>query len=195
MATGQRESSGSDIKFRQARALTLRRRIRWLVGFFMAGLVLSGLTAIPLNWEVSVLAVWCEKRQSDAVQPPPALVEWLAKVRTALQDVEAKHPFLAYGTDWLAFGHLVIALVFIGVLLDPLRNQWLLTFGLLACGLVLPWAWLFGALRGIPVCWRMVDCAFGIVGFLPLWLARRSAKELEELERASWQEAITASGH
>jgi hypothetical protein len=40
----------------------------------------------------------------------------------------------------------------------------------------------------------MVDCAFGIVGFLPLWLARRSAKELEELQRASWQEAITASG-
>ena len=32
---------------------------------------------------------------------------------------------------------------------------------------------LCGALRGIPIYWRLIDCAFGVLGFLPLWLARR----------------------
>jgi hypothetical protein len=33
----------------------LRQRIRWLLLFFMVGLVLSGLTAFPLVWEASRL--------------------------------------------------------------------------------------------------------------------------------------------
>ena len=58
------------------------------------------------------------------------------RVRT-LQDTAAKHPMLFYGTDWLAFGHFVIAVAFIGVLRDPVRNRWLFDFGLIACAMVI----------------------------------------------------------
>ena len=33
-------------------------RIRTLLLFFMAGLVLSGLSAVPLQWEVEILKAW-----------------------------------------------------------------------------------------------------------------------------------------
>lgn len=86
---------------------------------------------------------------------------------------------MAYGTDWLAFGHFAIAVVFIGVLRDPVRNVWILTFGMIACVLVVPYAFVFGAVRGIPIYWRLIDCSFGVFGFIPLWLCRKWVKELE----------------
>jgi hypothetical protein len=33
-------------------------------------------------------------------------------------------------------------------------------------------------LRGIPFWWRLIDCSFGILGAVPLWLARRLVKKL-----------------
>ncbi len=150
----------------------LRRRIRWLTWLFILGLFLSGATAIPLQFEVDQITHYLGNMDATG---------WLGKVHTALTDTETRYPFLFYGTDWLAFGHFVIALVFIGVLRDPVRNRWLFDFGLLACGLVIPYAFVFGGLRGIPVWWRLIDCSFGVLGFLPLWFCRRWALELEWL--------------
>lgn len=149
------------------REMALRRRLRWLTGLFLFGLVLSGVTAIPLQTETGWLI-----RFSSA--------QWLARVHIALVQTQSQYPFLFYGTDWLAFGHFVIAIAFIGALKDPVRNRWLFDFGLMACVLVVPWALIFGALRGIPFWWRLVDCSFGIFGFVPLWFCRAWAKELEE---------------
>ena len=153
------------------RETILRRRIRWLTWLFIFGLFFSGATAIPLRLEV------------DQIVRALGLTDatgWLGKIQTALTDTEARYPYLFYGTDWLAFGHFVIALVFIGVLRDPVRNRWLFDFGLLACVLVIPYAFVFGGLRGIPVWWRLIDGSFGVFGFLPLWFCRRWALELEK---------------
>jgi hypothetical protein len=49
----------------------------------------------------------------------------------------------------------------------------------LTCTLVPLWALVFGHIRGIPVWWRMIDAAFGVVGFLPMWLCNRWVTELE----------------
>jgi hypothetical protein len=57
---------------------------------------------------------------------------------------------LAYGTDWLAFAHLVIAIAFLGPLKDPVRNIWVVEFGMIACLLVIPLALICGPIRGIP---------------------------------------------
>ena len=103
---------------------------------------------------------------------------WLVKVQTALQETGNKYPSLFYGTDWLAFGHFVIAIAFIGALRNPVRNRWLFDFGLIACVLVIPYALVFGGLRGIPFWWRLIDCSFGVCGFIPLWLCRKWANEL-----------------
>ena len=64
------------------------------------------------------------------------------------------------GTDWLAFGHLVIALFFVGPWRHPVANAWVLKAGLVACAGVIPLALICGPLRGIPFYWRLIDCSF-----------------------------------
>lgn len=150
--------------------------IRVLLVFFMLGLLASGLSAIPLQWELGLLDHWLGS--GSFVQPVwPALAGWISKVNEGVQNGYGRYPFLAYGTDWLAFGHVAIALAFIGALRDPRRNVWVVEFGMLACLLVIPWALLFGWLRGIPLMWRLVDMSFGLVGILPLWWARRLIRQ------------------
>jgi hypothetical protein len=100
-------------------------------------------------------------------------------VHTALDQTQAHYPFLFYGTDWLAFGHFAIAIAFIGAVCEPVRNRWLFDFGLITCALVIPYALVFGGLRGIPLWWRLIDCSFGIFGFIPLSFCRKWACELE----------------
>lgn len=150
------------------------RRIRVCLGIFIAGLVVSGVTAFPLETELRwVLGL-------GMVQGLPAPVwGWLERVSSALTATNAQYPFVAYGTDWLAFGHLVIAVAFIGPFLDPVRNKWIVTFGLIACAGVIPLALIAGPIRGIPFGWRLIDCSFGVFGCLPLLVCRRSIRLLE----------------
>ena len=162
---------------------TLRRRIKLLTWFFIVGLVFSGATAIPLNTELDWLVNQLGGMEPTSGTATSELGRWLLTTHAALQDVSARHPLLFYGTDWLAFGHFVIALAFVGALREPVRNRWLFDFGLMACGLVVPFAIAFGALRGIPFWWRLIDCSFGVVGFMPLWFCRKWAIELERGHR------------
>ena len=160
------------------REQTLLRRVRGLISLFIIGLVLSGATAIPLLEEVNLLA-----NIFGAGSESSEWTRWLLRVQEALVQTQAQHPFLFYGTDWLAFGHFVITIVFIGALRDPVRNRWLFDFGLIACVLVIPYALVFGGLRGIPFWWRLIDCSFGVFGFIPLWFCRKWTNELEKLVR------------
>jgi hypothetical protein len=159
----------------------LRRRIRLLTALFIVGLVLSGLTAIPLEWEVRWLRENVIGSGPHSTSAVAVLDQWLARIHEALRDTQARHPLLFYGTDWLAFGHFAIALAFVGAWREPVRNRWLFDFGLIACVLVVPYALAFGGLRGVPIWWRLVDCSFGIFGAVPLWLCRRDARKLESL--------------
>ena len=164
-----------------SQAVVKLRRVRWLTALFMAGLIISGVTAIPLTAEVDALVqlTGAEARLgSPDAGNSPAWAVWLLRIQTALHATTEQHPPLFYGTDWLAFGHIVIALVFVGAWRDPVQNRWLFDFGLIACALVIPWALLFGELRGIPLWWRLIDCSFGVLGALPLLLARKLTQEL-----------------
>ena len=161
------------------REQTLHRRIKLLTWLFIIGLVVSGATAIPLPGELNLLGNFLGTKGESS-----EMAQWLLRIRDALAQTQAQHPFLFYGTDWLAFGHFVIAIAFIGALRDPVRNRWLFDFGLIACGLVVPFAFIFGGLRGIPIWWRLIDCSFGVFGFVPLWFCRKWARELEKL--GSW---------
>ncbi|MEO5803644.1 MAG: hypothetical protein ABIR24_08940 [Verrucomicrobiota bacterium] len=157
-------------------------RIRLLTSFFMVALVISGLTAIPLQWELDVIAKLFGAANVSPDQASSGFVKWILKVREALHETNTKFPFLAYGTDWLAFGHIAIAIAFVGALRNPVRNIWLFNFGMIACVLIVPWAFIFGGLRGIPVYWRLIDCSFGIFGIVPLWFCKRWTTELSQLE-------------
>jgi hypothetical protein len=87
-----------------------------------------------------------------------------------------------YGYDWLAFAHIVIAIVFIGPYQDPVKNKWVVEFGMIACILIIPFAMIAGYFRGIPVWWRLIDCSFGILGMIPLVISYRKIHLLEELD-------------
>jgi hypothetical protein len=155
------------------------RRIRFWLGVFILGLILSGITAFPLQSElgslISLLRASWLRPFADAIH----LLPWIDHVYEGLAATNDRYPFLAYGTDWLAFAHLVIAVVFVGPYLDPVRNRWVITFGLIACAGVLPLALIAGYIRGIPFAWRLIDCSFGIVGSIPLLFCRQSIRALE----------------
>jgi len=162
---------------------TLRRRIKLLTWFFIIALVFSGLTAIPLEWELNLLAKMFGASNLSPEQATSGFAKWILKVREALVETNSKFPFLAYGTDWLAFGHVAIAIAFVGALKNPVRNIWLFHFGMIACVLIVPWAFIFGGLRGIPIYWRLIDCSFGVFGIVPLWFCKHWTTELSRIER------------
>ncbi len=156
----------------------LLRRFRLVLALFIFALVLSGVTAFPLERELELLASMLGLEPSAQPAGHEGLKLWILTVRDGLRETYARHPWVAYGTDWLAFAHLVIAVFFIGPLLQPARNIWVLQAGLIACFLVVPLALICGAIRHIPFPWRLLDCSFGLIGALPLWYCLRLANRL-----------------
>jgi len=152
----------------------------WLA-IFIAGLVLSGVTAFPLETEVGWLLRLLHTALLQPVAQSTHLLPWIERVHEAISSTNARYPFLVYGTDWLAFAHLVIAVAFIGPYIDPVRNKWVITFGLVACAGVIPLALIAGQIRGIPIAWRLIDCSFGLFGGVVLLLCRRSILALKRL--------------
>ena len=155
------------------------RRIRIALAIFIAALFLSGVTAFPLQTELGLLDSFLHTTAIQPLAEQTHLLQWISRVHTALTATNAQYPFLAYGTDWLAFAHIVLAILFIGPYIDPVRNKWIITFGLIACAGVLPLALIAGPLRGIPLPWRLIDCSFGIIGCIPLLICMRSIHALE----------------
>jgi len=45
-------------------------------------------------------------------------------------------------------------------------------------GVIILGAGLYGAAMGW---WRLIDCSFGVLGFIPLWFCRKWTSELEQL--------------
>jgi hypothetical protein len=99
-----------------------------------------------------------------------------------LQQTNARYPFLAYGTDWLAFAHIMLAILFIGPWRDPAKNIWVIDFGILACLGVIPLALIAGQIRGVPIGWRLIDCSFGLIAIIPLWICRRTVVQAAKNE-------------
>jgi hypothetical protein len=151
----------------------LRRTRVWLA-VLVAGLVLSGVTAFPLVTEVRLLVRALHPVAGDL----PALYGFLQHVRQGLEETGERYPFIAYGTDWLAFAHLTIAVAFWGPLRDPVRNVWVVQFGMIACAGIIPLALICGPIRGIPFYWTCVDMSFGVLGLVPLTLAYRHIRIL-----------------
>lgn len=146
---------------------------RWLV-FFIIALVLSGITAFAIESELAWLINLLPSQKQ-------LLHHWLQTVYSAVKSTNEQYPFISYGSDWLAFAHLVIAIVFIGPLRDPVRNKWIIRSGQIACIAIFPLAFIAGHVRHIPLFWQLIDCSFGVFGFIPLTLCHRMINRLEKL--------------
>jgi len=140
----------------------LLARIRFWLILFIVGLVLSGLTAFPLQWELVSLNHLFGVALVAPTGGEPALHTWLRRVMEGIVNTNRDYPFLAYGTDWLA-------------------NKWVFTFGVLACVGVIPLALIAGQVRGIPFYWRLIDMSFGVFGALPLLLCLGYVRRMERM--------------
>ncbi len=160
------------------RAALLKGIRAWLV-LFVVCLVLSGATAFPLVHELR----WTEDllRSLSVSDQLPALTDWIERVRRGVDTADTEYPFLLYGTDWLAFAHLVIAVAFYGPYRDPVRNIWVVEFGMIACAGIVPLALVCGPIRGIPFWWTVIDMSFGFFGVIPLYVVREKIKRLAAL--------------
>jgi hypothetical protein len=154
-------------------------RFRVMMVLFIIGLVLSGVTAFPLLLELRILSSWLGLDGPALPASANALQTWIFTIRHGLESTYTSYPWIAYGTDWLAFGHLVIAGFFVGPLINPRTSRSVLYTGIVACIAVIPLALICGPLRGIPFYWRLIDCAFGVFGILPLLYCLKLLKQIE----------------
>lgn len=146
------------------------KKIRIIMVVFIILLALSGITAFPLVTEVN----WMTEHINYF---PNFFHSWIISVAHA---VNATPTIVLYGTDWLAFGHLVIALFFVGVYIDPVKNQFSINVGIIACLAVFPIAFICGPIRGIPFYHQLIDCAFGALGLIPLIYVKKLIRLLEQ---------------
>ncbi len=147
---------------------------RWLI-LFILFLIASGITAFPIETELSIFMA-----HSSAF--PEYVQMWLCTIYNAVKHTNNAYPYLSYGTDWLAFAHIVIAIAFIGPLKDPVRNIWVIQFGMIACVMIFPLAFIAGAIRHIPFYWQLIDCSFGVLGIIPLYITYKLIKQLEKTQ-------------
>lgn len=154
------------------------------MGFFIGALIASGVTAFPLRWELGLLSSWLGIEPSADPASLGGLRYWIAHVREGLEQSYGRYPFLAYGTDWLAFAHLMIAVFFIGPFREPAKHNWTLISGLIACASIIPLALICGQIRGIPLYWRLIDCSFGVFGAIPLLYCLHLSRALKWMGRS-----------
>ena len=55
---------------------------------------------------------------------------------------------------------------------------------MIASAMIIPFAIIMGHFRGIPWGWRLIDCSFGVAGFIPFWFCGKYARQLELLQRS-----------
>ncbi|MBI4930731.1 MAG: hypothetical protein HY841_08215 [Bacteroidetes bacterium] len=157
------------------RNVKLLRQIKMLILLFIILLVLSGITAFPIKWQLDLVRDYIFSFAEEN-----SIRQWFMKIYDGITNTYEKYPFIAYGTDWLAFAHIVIAIAFIGPYRDPVKNIWVIQFGMIASVMVFPLAFIAGNIRSIPFFWQLIDCSFGVFGFLLLYIIYRKIKKLEE---------------
>ena len=155
----------------------------WLKVFIVA-LFISGFTAIPVEQELTYVV--------NHFPFEGSIKGFLDEVLIGIRHASKDYPFLFYGYDWLAFAHFVLAILFIGPLRDPVKNKWVIEFGVIGCSLISPFAMIAGHFRGMPFWWRLIDCSFGIIGLLPLAICLKNIKrlEVEEKEKSETKETF-----
>jgi hypothetical protein len=124
----------------------------------MTLLVLSGITAFPVRWEVDYL-------DNNINVFPLFFQKWITELKNSIDNTP---DVMLYGTDWLAFAHIIIALFFIPVFNDPVRHKANIIIGMSACLAIFPLAFICGPIRGIPFFHQLIDCCFGVGGFILL---------------------------
>jgi len=146
-----------------------------MLGIVVFGLVISGVTVWPAvpELKMTIRIVWGNG------EPTGVLHSFILQAIEGIESVEANYPFMLYAHDWLAFAHIVLAILFAGAIRDPIRNVWIVQCGLIICALVPILAGICIPIRGLPLVWFWIDFAFAPAAALPLWIALRDIRRAE----------------
>jgi len=146
-----------------------------MLGIVVFGLFMSGITIWPAvpELKIAVRIVWGEGESTGVLH------NFILQAIEGLESVEANYPFMLYAHDWLAFAHIVLAILFAGAIRDPVRNVWIVQCGLIMCALVPVLAGICIPIRGLPLVWFWIDFAFAPAAALPLWIALRDIRRAE----------------
>jgi hypothetical protein len=140
------------------------------------GLFVSGVTVWPAIAELKLAVRLMTLCNSN---PSGELHAFILKVIEGLEATNAKYPFLLYAHDWLAFAHIMLAILFAGAARDPVRNKWIVQCGLIMCASVPILAGICISIRELPGWWFWIDFAFAPGAALPLWIAYRDIRAIE----------------
>ena len=155
-------------------------KVRFLIGIFIFVLLGAGITAFPLESEIKLLCKFLNISIEDPAANEGVLFYWLSSVAQGLIETNKAYPFLAYGFDWMAFAHVIIGILFIGPFIDPVKNIWIIYWGMFACIAIIPTAFICGIVRDIPFFWQLIDCSFGVFGLIPLLLCLKYIRQLPQ---------------
>jgi hypothetical protein len=161
----------SDIENRQSR---LRRKIKLAIIITIVGLLLNGISAVPLKSELNILL-------ANTGMLPKFLRDWWIYVDKGVTDTNNNYPFMRYGFDWLAFAHLLIAIAFIGPLKDPIKNEWVVRWGMIASALSIVMALAWERMRAIPLWWSCIDAFIAVVAFIVLMICNKWINQLKQI--------------
>lgn len=145
------------------------KTIRFHLVLFVVILALSGITAFPIQTEINFLYTHLHSF-------PSFLHDWITQL---YNNIHSTPEVMFYGTDWLAFAHIIIALFFVPVYLDPIKYKVNLYTGMTACLMIFPLAFICGPIRSIPFFHQLIDCSFGVIGILYLYFILRKINKLE----------------
>lgn len=150
------------------------KKIKISLGAFVILLLLSGITAFPLRSEMTFLL-------QHLSLFPAYMQDWIRQVKTA---IDATPDEVLYGTDWLAFAHIIISLFFLPVFGNPIKYKANVLIGITACAAIFPLAFICGPIRNIPFFHQLIDCSFGVGGILLLWYVYKNISILEKQQYA-----------
>ncbi|HYV92061.1 MAG TPA: hypothetical protein VE978_09775 [Chitinophagales bacterium] len=150
----------------------LRGRIKAAIIITIIGLLLNGMSSLPLRTELDILLRYPNRL-------PQFLLDWWTYVQQGVVETSEKYNFMRYGFDWLAFAHLMIAIAFIGPLRDPVKNQWVIKWGMIVAAMSILMAFGWERMRNIPVWWSIIDAGISYVAFVVLWLCNRWIEKLK----------------
>ena len=148
------------------------KQIRILLLLFTSLLVLSGITAFPVKTELAILTKYISAF-------PYKLQDWINILNESVRNTP---DIIFYGTDWLAFSHIIISLFFIPVFINPIKYKMNVIIGIISCLAVFPLAFICGAIRGIPFFHQLIDCSFGAGGMILLYIIYKKINQLEKNE-------------
>lgn len=145
------------------------KTIRTHLALFMMILMLSGITAFPVQTEIDFL-------YKNLSSFPTLFRDWITSLHA---NIHSTPSVMLYGTDWLAFAHIIITFFFIPVFIYPVKHKANLFVGMSACVLVFPLAFICGPIRNIPFFHQLIDCSFGAIGILYLYFILQKVNKLQ----------------